>query len=444
MNYAKLGLAITLLILFSNIAYAAELPVDVDFVKINGDEVDDGDTIKESIDRDQKLDIRVKITALENIDDVAVEATIFGDDHFILADRSETFDLDKDTRETVNLEIGIPNLVDADAYKLRIIIGDKNNNLKVFNYNLEIDEQRHSIEITDVILNPAYEVKAGSALLSIVRLENFGKFDEQGVKVTVSVPQLGISASDFIDEIEVDDETSSEELFLRIPSDAKTGAYDVVIDALYDDGFEKTTKTMKINIVGTSISVPAVPNVPTQAYSIPKQPDYLAPKPMSDRTLIGVAVETQDIMAGQGGAVYTVVLTNDGATTKSYTITISGIDGFGVYEVTPSSLIQVEGGKTESAYVYVAALEGAESASYPFAVQISSSGNMLKEIPLTVNVLEGLPEESTLSGALSKALAGVFILVIVGVIILAFVAYRGKIVGEEEEFTDINSPQTYY
>ena len=70
----------------------------------------------------------------------------------------------------------------------------------------------------------------------------------------------------------------------------------------------------------------------------------------------------------------------------------------------------------------------------------------MKTIPLQANIVQGSLVQSSSSGVLSKVLGGLFVLAIIGVIILAFIAYRGKIIGDDDEdFSEMNSEtQTYY
>ena len=117
-------------------------------------------------------------------------------------------------------------------------------------YELDIGTQRHSVEIRDVVLSPNTEVKAGRALLATVRVRNRGEQAEDGVKIVVSIPKLGVSAADFIDRLEKegdkDDQATSEEMFLRIPDDAETGKYTVRVEVFYDDMDKKNAKEIII------------------------------------------------------------------------------------------------------------------------------------------------------------------------------------------------------
>ena len=64
----------------------------------------------------------------------------------------------------------------------------------------------HKLEIKDVIFSPEGDVDAGKAFLATVKVQNKGTKDEEDVKVKVAIPELGVSASAFIDEVEAEDE----------------------------------------------------------------------------------------------------------------------------------------------------------------------------------------------------------------------------------------------
>ncbi|MBS3103264.1 hypothetical protein J4458_07515, partial [Candidatus Woesearchaeota archaeon] len=142
------------------------------------------------------------------------------------------------------------------------------------------------MQIRDVVLSPGEEVKAGRALLASVRIRNRGERDEEGIKITVSVPELGVSASDFVDELEKDgdddDETTSEELFLRIPDDAETGEYTLVTEVEFDDGDERETYEQVIRVMGAEKAM----------------------EKSLEKTVITVAADAQSLQAGGAEVAY--------------------------------------------------------------------------------------------------------------------------------------------
>ena len=121
---------------------------------------------------------------------------------------------------------------------MRIEISNRNDDEVVYNAVLKVEQARNAIVIRDVIFSPENSVKAGRALLTSVRIKNMGEDDDEDVKVMVSIPELGISASDYIDEVESEESVTSEELYMRIPECADAGDYTATVTVEFDEGDE--------------------------------------------------------------------------------------------------------------------------------------------------------------------------------------------------------------
>ena len=112
-----------------------------------------------------------------------------------------------------------------------------------------IDTDRHSVKIEELILRPGNSVRAGSALFAVVRVENQGKKEEQDVRVEVSIPELGVSDTAYIDEIDEEEQEETQELYLPIPRDADEGTYEVEATVVFDNGHSAPlTKTARIEV----------------------------------------------------------------------------------------------------------------------------------------------------------------------------------------------------
>ncbi len=240
------------MVLLSAAVFSADIPVTIDDVKVNGDSLSSGDSNKIGVESGEELEIKVILTASAGTENVQVEAEINGYeyDHVeSVSDKTKTFNMDANTTHRKKLYINLPQNVEEDSYKLRIIVSNRDDKEVIQNYNLKIDSPRHSMAIMDILLMPASEVAAGKSLLAAVRVKNLGDRDEDSVKVTVSIPELGLSASDYIDEVEEGDAETSEELFLRIPSCTEADVYDVVAKVAYEGGHEYVTEKASIEVV---------------------------------------------------------------------------------------------------------------------------------------------------------------------------------------------------
>ncbi len=216
------------LVSFLAIGMVSALPA-VEKVKINGDVFEPGDSLE--VERGDELDIRVRLTA-GNVseDDIEITAEVLGyeySDHEPIFDRAHTFDLDAGDTTYKDLTINLPYKMDKDRYDLRVTVGTRTGSAFEGLYRLHLKGVKHALIIKDVVFNPEASVESGRALLTTVRVKNIGEKDEESVKVKVTIPELGLSASDYMDEIEDGESETSEELYMRIPECIEAKDYKV-------------------------------------------------------------------------------------------------------------------------------------------------------------------------------------------------------------------------
>jgi len=401
--------------------------IDVLYVKINGDEVTDNESVRTQIERGNELDIVVKLQSDSNytMKDVEVSAFITGFEYNDnpnerLSDTTEPFDVDPNVVYTKKLTLKLPNVVEKDNYKLRVVVSDRYSSLKVFNYNLQIDAVRHAIQIKDVTLSDD-EIKAGRALIAVVRLKNIGDRTEEDVKVKVEIPALGVSATDYINEIESDESKSTEELYLRIPSNAKEGSYTVKTTLTYDNDHEKETREDSIKVLAAEEAVVGGTTNASQ-----------------EKVIVSVDSQTKVVTRGEGGAIFPVTITNEGTTAKSFTIEVDGVD-WATVKMSPSNVVVLNPGETKAVYLYVAANEDASIGEHMFSVSVKSGDKVLETATFKADVIEAQPtKESNVKTVLTWVLIVLIaILIVVGVIVAVQKARK-----PEEPGTDLT--QTYY
>jgi uncharacterized membrane protein len=330
-----------------------------------------------------------------------------------------TFDADTGVTYRKKLQIDLHSFFEEDDYKLRLIYSDRNGDEIVQNYNIKIDVPRHGMMVRDVVFNPEGRVKAGSALLSVVRVRNMGEKDQEDVKVTVSIPQLGASASDFIDEVKNnDDEEETEELYLRIPQCSKAGVYDVQIEVAYDDGFRKEYVTKQMEVLASETCDDAGTTASGKA-----------------KTTITIGSQLENVAQG-ATAVFPLTITNSGRTSKSYTVGVEAADWADV-KVSPTSTMVLDGGKTQTVYVFVTAASDAPVGAQVLTATVSSGGQQLEQIALTANVAKSG------KGVLRTLLEWGLIILVVLLIILGLIVGFSRLKGDDDE-TAPQQPQAYY
>ena len=401
----------------SGIVKADSVPVEIRQVKVNGDEYDTND-MRGDLIRDDEVEVRVKIFALEDDEHVVVKAEIDGLDHDedLAEDETDSFTVKEGRTYYKTLTLRLPERMDAEEYKLRIEVSNRNDDDEVeFNVMLDVSTPRDSMRIKDVIFNPDGVVKAGRALIANVRLKNNGERDQEGVRVRVSVPALGVSDSAWLDEVEKEDSVTSEDLFMRIPQCAEAGEYEVEVSVEYDEGDEEVVKTEVITVVENEVCG--------------------AEEGDKGQTVITVGSDIQDVAAGESGVVYPISLSNTGSTAITYQVSVQA-GSWADVRVSPNVVV-LDADETKMVYVYVAAKEDATVGEQTFGVSVQSGEKVLKEFVLKANVMEPANRGFDLKKGLEVALVVLVVLLVVVGLVVGFKRLR-----EDEE--EPGQEQTYY
>ena len=399
---------------------ALAVPVTIDQVEIEGKALSAvPSTNKLSFERGQDLDVRVELTATGDAKDVEVAAYITGYEYNNrgerLYDSAGPFDVTNDTSYVKRFTLSLPVRVDNDVYRLRVVVSDRDSSEFQKEYLLQVDALRHSVEIRDVAFNPANAVVAGRTLSSTVRVRNLGDQDEEDLKVTMSVPGLGLSVSDFINELDAGDSKNTEALFVTVPTCAEPGAYDVVTKVQFNEGFDSVTQKDTINVVRSS-SCPLA------------QAD-------EGQTTISIGSTIESVAAGEN-AVFALTVTNSGTKQKSFVFVPQGVT-FGTVEMDPSNVVMVEAGESKTVLATLSVDSGASEGQKLFTIAVQdASGNTLKQITLRADVAGG-SADVRFRNVLEIGLVVLIVLLIVVGLVIAFNRMRGPEEGEGKE-------QSYY
>ena len=423
--FSVLALMIVSLFVSSGIGNAANVPVEIQKVYINDREVENAGTveIRGGIIRGDELEVEVKFLANGNDDFVSVEASIEGLDHDTekATDKTDVFTVKSGKTYYKTLNVQLPqriNLEDGTQFALRVEISNRADTEVVYNAILDVDQARNSVMIKDVVFNPENSVQAGRALLASVRIKNMGQDTEDGVKISMSIPELGVSASDYVDELESEDSVTSEELYLRIPECADAGIYNAKVTVEYDDGDEKVSADYPITIVENEVC------------SIPTTADQ-------GKTVVTIGGDMQDITAGNSGVIYPITLYNTGSAAKTYAV--SAVAGsWANVEVSPSVVV-LGAGETKIVYVSVAAKETATAGQQTFGVAIKSGDATLKEVTLKANVIES--NDAAGWSKVKKGLEVALIVLVVLLVIIGLIIGFNRLKGDDDE--DLNE-ETYF
>lgn len=359
-----------------------------------------------------------------------VKAWIGGYEYGDVEDVTGPFEIEPGVVYRKVLYLDIPNDMEAsDDYTLHVEIYDDDNEYRQ-SFALRVQETRHLLAIQDVIFRPSLtEVDAGSALFTTVRVENMGDNKEEDIKVIVKVPDLGLETRDYIDELAAEedrddnedneyeeDSASSDELYLRIPSNVESGYYDVVVEVEYNRGHDVIRATRTLYVDGVDAGD-------------------------EEKTVISVDGDEQEVAQGEEAS-YKVMFANLGEDTKIYTVEVLGTGNWADVEVEPS-FVAVRAESTGEAYVTLTPHEDAKEGQHMFTIQILGDDEVVKEVTLNVDV----EAKETGWDVAKTVLAVAFIVLLVVLIVLAIaLAVRA---GRKEETEDELEPsteegQTYY
>jgi len=394
---------------------------DVEYIKINGDEFISGDQLE--VERGDELDIRVKLNASDNETDIEIRAEVLGyeySDHEPIFARVHTFDLDYGDTTYKDLTISLPDKMDKDYYDLRVTVGTRTGESDEYTFRLHLKGIKHSLTIKDVIFNPEPSVESGRALLTTVRIKNIGEKDEESIKVKVTIPELGLSASDYVDQLDDGESETSEELYMRIPECVKAKDYTVKITVEYDEGYETISTEKMITVTGDVCA---------------------AEEPVEKKTVITVGPETQKVAQG-ASVIYPLTISNAGNTARTYVVSIDGAESWSTVEVTPSNLVVLNAGESKAVYVSITPDDDATAGEHMFVLSVKSGDTILKQVTLKADVTA---EKS--SGALSikRGLEiGVIILVVLLVILGLIIGFNKLRETGDEESEEPDKGETYY
>ncbi|MBI1972433.1 hypothetical protein HYS50_00325 [Candidatus Woesearchaeota archaeon] len=415
---------------------AAAPDYDILSVEVNDLQVFGGGSTVPNLDveRGDTLDIEVVVQGNTTIPggqvpDVRVEAKIIGYEFGTIADISDIFSVDEGLVYKKKLTLAVPEDIDAsELYTLRIEVSDPINEEQV-EFTLNIDEQRHSLNIFDIVINPSTTVMAGQPLFPIIRIENLGEKKEDDIRVTVSVPELGISTSNFIDELITEiqeeeeefrlDEQSSRQLdfLLRIPEDARTGEYTLKVDVLYNRGHSLLTEMRKIFVKGIE-------------------------KPKEVETLINIDSTAKRVNQNEEIS-YKLMFANLGTEKGLYTIQVDGVSGWGQYRVEPGFITVAPDGAAE-AFLFIRANDNAEPKNYISVVRVLLGREIVQEFNVNTEVV-GV-QKATGAVTLKTVLAVIFIVLVIALVVLGLIiAFKKMKENEGEQPTPgVAEGQTYY
>lgn len=412
-----LSLFLASLLVLTGVFAATSSDYGIKNIKVNGI-IPSGNAIY--AERGETLDITVYIEGKINMEEsIQASAWIKGYEYEDIKDTSEMFDLKAGVDRSIDLTLNIPEDMEAsDDYTLYVEVFDKNNHIEK-ECTLMIEESRHKLNIMDVIFSPSNSVEAGRYLQTNVRLENLGARKEEDIKVTVSIPELGVSTSEYVDELaseelpDDDEETSQSTgyLVLLIPRNAETGEYEIKITAEYNRGHDMVVKKDLIHVEGKAGLTDA-------------------------EAIISIDTSAKELAQGQE-TIYKIALVSLTDESTVFSAEVAGTETWASSKVEPG-FVTLEPGKTAEMLVKITPDKDSELGSHMFTIKIKESNNLVKEATLNTEVTKKGIDWSATKTVLEY---GFGVLVIILIILGLIIAFRKR---PSEEIPESETEESYY
>lgn len=238
---------------------SADLATGVD-VELNGEEIGFyNDFVSFSGD---VVPVEVVFTAGEDAEDVKIRVSIYdGRDDVTVSSGRFNVVAGKVYKKLLALEL--PSDIDPESEDLTLAVEiyDADHSTVDYDEDYQVSMQRESYTLDVLSVDFLSQVEAGDIVPVSVVAKNIGFSRMDDNYVVVSIPALGVSARGYAgdlipneDYLEYEDEEDSvfKTVYLKIPSDALSGVYEVKV-AVYNDDTE-TVVTKLISVEGEEAS----------------------------------------------------------------------------------------------------------------------------------------------------------------------------------------------
>lgn len=402
------------------------VPMDVHYLKIDGEKHDPYDNTHQVLEvkRGQSLPIKVKLGADEDVEDVQISAKITGYQYSDyeqnkIFEMTDTFDLDENRVDYKELELQVPMKVATGDIKLRIDVEDRNSNGYHKEYNLDIEgsEESDAVTVERATLSPSNTVKQGRALSALVKVSNLGDKDLDDVTLKASIPSLSIRDVETLDDLDVDEKETFEQVLLRFPKDTEPGDYRIDYSVTFDE-YESTSISDMITVEESEDTTE-------------EEKDAI------QKTVVTIP-ESKEATADGSGAAYPITLNNNADTQKTYTVDVSGVGDWAMATLEPGSTVTVGSGQSSTTTLHVTPDEDAEPGRKHFTMTVGVGGKQ-KTVPLSLVVSEGSDSWDDAKDAIEIGLIVLVILLILLGLILGLRKLKGS--GNEDEDEEA---KTYY
>src|SRR3989344_4442652 len=370
---------------------AASLGNDLD-VSVNSVEVENNNVVEDKINfislsssSKKDLSLRVKFTPREDLKQAHIDAVMTFENGDSVSDTALTFDASKDQETTKTFKLSLINSKFAQGnFDLRLSFVDDDGNTLEKNYQIKITPQKDPFAASIISLSPEGSVQAGKSLGVAIGLKNTGVQPLESIVLRVSISELDVSSSKFIDQFK-DGQTT--DFILKIPEGAPAGTYSLRTEITSQSSGNTETRDIPVTVVGKTLQ----PSVNQLAVSVP--------------------FFEQNLNNDGSEVIYPVTLKNNGMSSNVYTILLHSNDNVNL-RLGESNVFILGASESKTVNVY-ASSTGKSTGKQTFFVDIKSGDKLLNQVVLRANI------SGTSLGYFSGLKSALMIVLIVTAILLA-------------------------
>ncbi|MBI3034861.1 hypothetical protein HYY71_00930 [Candidatus Woesearchaeota archaeon] len=342
------------------------LDVSIDNVEVENKILAEGENNFVVIDQgEKKLNLKVRLTSLEDVEDAHVDAVLAFENGDVVADATTTFDVLDGQNTVKDLELPLIGQFEQNSFKLRVKVIDAEGNSEEKLYGLKISQKKFPFIISSVLLSPEGNAEAGKSLVVTLNFKNLGVVPLDGISAKISIPELEVSSTKFLGNIKNSKLPEAKEDFaLKISDNVPTGTYTLRLEIVSQSGSESEVKEFPVFILGKS----------DQARQF-----------VSDRLVINAPLLRQNMKNDGSEVIYPLILTNEGNDAKTYTLLMDGAN-WADLRLKESNAFIIKPKESKTIYLY-ASSKGNAIGEQTFVVTIKDNEKALAQIHLKGDVI---------------------------------------------------------
>ncbi len=396
------------------------LDISIDSVEIEDKILAENENNFVALDKTGKeLDLNVRMTALENIENAHVDAILSFENGNVVADATTTFDIGEGDNTVKSLELPIVSKFEQNSFKLKVKVTDAEGNTEEKSYGLTISQKKSPFVISSISLSPENGAEAGKVLVARLSFKNSGVVPLEGIVAKVSIPELGISSTKFVERLKDSDSVVREDFTLKILDNAQTGTYTLRAEIVSQFGGDSEVKELPFFVIGISEQAKQVVN---------------------EKLVINVPIVKQDIINDGTEVIYPLTLTNQGPDANKYTLLLDGAN-WADLRLRESNVFVVKPKESRTINIY-ASSKADTLGEQMFLVAIKSDDSVLRNIPFKGNVVAA-------KGTLASKLKNMLEVMLIGIVILLvamgfFFGVKKYTQAKSDSSEDTHEQETYY